>query len=293
MRWSADSDSSNIEDRRGAGGVGVPLGLGGFVLVGVLSLIFGRNLFSELGVGSGSGRAPGSQQGQAPRGGDNQGVAAPGQKGEDKEDKTADFAKFVFNDAQRVWNAQLAKEGKSYPEAKLVLFDDPVRTGCGNATSAIGPFYCPTDTRVYLDLGFFRELDRRFRAPGDFAQAYVIAHEVGHHVQNVLGIEGRMRDAQRGARPEQKNALSVALELQADCFAGIWAKSTEQRKLLEAGDLDEALAAASAVGDDRIQKQTTGTIRPESFTHGSAADRSAWFKKGFSTGSIAACDTIR
>ena len=277
MKWTSDSDSSNIEDRRGGGGVGIPLGIGGTIVVGVLSLIFGRNLFADLGQGSGSGRAPSAQGTSAPRG----------------EDKTADFAKFVFNDTQRVWNGVLEREGKNYPEAKLVLFDNPVRTGCGNATSAVGPFYCPADTRVYLDLGFFRELERRFRAPGDFAQAYVIAHEVGHHVQNVLGTEARMRDQQRGARPEQKNALSVALELQADCYAGIWAKSTEQRKLLEAGDLDEALAAASAVGDDRIQKQTTGTIRPETFTHGSAADRSAWFRKGFTTGTLAACDTFR
>jgi hypothetical protein len=278
MRWSPEADNSNIEDRRGIGGAGVSLGLGGFLLLGVLSLVFGRNFFALAGIGAGSSpraTAPGA----APK---------PGEA-----DKTAEFATFVFNDTQRVWTSQLARTGVAYPDAKMVLFTSGVRTACGNADSSVGPFYCPADTRVYLDLGFFQELARRFRAPGDFAQAYVIAHEVGHHVQHVLGTDERIRQQQRGARPEAKNALSVALELQADCFAGIWAKSTEQRKLIEAGDLDEALAAASAVGDDRIQKQTTGTIRPETFTHGSAADRSAWFRKGFTTGSLEACDTFR
>lgn len=276
MKWSSDGDNSNIEDRRGLGAGGASLGIGGFLVLGVLSLVFGRNFFAMAGVGGPS--APQTSRGSAPVKGDA---------------KASEFSVFVFNDTQRVWNAKLRQQGVAYPEAKMVLFDNPIRTGCGNADSSVGPFYCPADTKVYLDLGFFKELERRFRAPGDFAQAYVIAHEVGHHVQHVLGIEERMRRAQQGQRPEGKNALSVRLELQADCFAGIWAKSTEQRKLIEEGDLDEALGAASAVGDDRIQKQATGTVHPESFTHGSAKERSTWFRRGFTTGAVDECDTFR
>jgi predicted metalloprotease len=196
-----------------------------------------------------------------------------------------------FNDAQKVWGAELARRGVEYPPARLVLFWDGTRSGCGDAPAAMGPFYCPLDTRVYIDLGFYRELARRFGAPGDFAQAYVIAHEVGHHVQRVLGIERKVRAAQE-QDPTARNALSVRMELQADCLAGVWARAAQERRLLDPGDVDEALQAASAVGDDRIQRATRGEVHPESFTHGSAAERSRWFRRGLDGGGIDACDTF-
>jgi predicted metalloprotease len=192
-----------------------------------------------------------------------------------------------FNDAQRVWASAL----RDYPTAKLVLFWDGTRSGCGDASAAMGPFYCPADQKVYIDLGFYRELARRFGAPGEFAQAYVIAHEVGHHVQKVLGIEEQVRGAQR-RDPGARNELSVRMELQADCLAGAWARSADQRGLLDRGDLEAGLRAAAAVGDDRIQQATRGEVRPESFTHGSAAQRSSWFRRGFERGSVEACDTF-
>jgi uncharacterized protein len=289
MRWQDDGDNRNVEDVRGQSGGGggrmraggVRLGLGGMVVVGVLSLVFKRNLFADLGAVSGGG-APVMNQG---------GGGAAGPRPADEEEMAA-FTKFVFNDSQRVWTSEFQKLGKSYTEAKLVLFTDSVRSGCGFAESAMGPFYCPGDQKVYVDLGFYRELKQRFRAPGDFAQAYVVGHEVGHHVQGLLGTEERVRREQR-TRPDQKNALSVRMELQADCYAGIWARSTERRKLLEQGDVEEGLAAAEAVGDDRIQKEATGRVNPERWTHGSSKERATWFKKGFATGSVNDCDTFR
>jgi uncharacterized protein len=275
MRWSPDGDNSNIEDRRGSsggGGPGLKLGLGGFLLLGALSLLFRRNLFTLLGDGG-----AGPTTATAPR--------SP------EEEKTADFSKFVFNDVQREWTKRLAGTPTGYPEAKLVLYTQRTTSACGTANSSVGPFYCPADTKVYLDLAFFEELSRRFRAPGDFAQAYVIAHEVGHHVQKVLGAENTFRQQQEGKSKEAKNALSVKFELQADCYAGMWAKTTSQRKLIEMGDLDEALAAASAIGDDRLQKQATGTVHPESFTHGTAAQRAFWFRRGFGSDQVERCDT--
>jgi predicted metalloprotease len=203
------------------------------------------------------------------------------------EAERADFLSFVLDDAQATWTRLLP----GYRDARLVLFRGAVRSGCGDASAAMGPFYCPADERVYLDLGFFDELSRRFGAPGDFAQAYVLAHEIGHHVQRLTGTESRVREAQ-GENPERANALSVRLELQADCYAGVWAHSTARRELLETGDPEEALGAASAVGDDRIQEMSGGGIRPESFTHGSAAQRMEWFQRGFETGDPNACDTL-
>jgi len=192
---------------------------------------------------------------------------------------------------QLSWQEQFAAAGRDYPPTQLVLFEDFVSTACGDATSEVGPFYCPVDQLVYLDLGFFRELATRFSAPGDFAQAYVIAHEFGHHVQNVTGISDRVRQAQQ-SNPEQQGELSIRLELQADCLAGIWGHSTFEEGILESGDLAEALAAAAAVGDDRIQAQASGRINPETWTHGSSEQRTEWFLRGFQSGDPDACDTF-
>jgi uncharacterized protein len=275
-----DDDRSNVEDRRGSGplgGSGVRLGLGGTLIVLVLSVVFRQDLFSVIGAGGAPVSAP-----------------APAAQVERRERAEADLERVAvasFNDAQKTWAAELERRSASYPPARLVLFWDETRSGCGDAPAAMGPFYCPVDQKVYIDLGFYRELARRFHAAGAFAQAYVIAHEVGHHVQSVIGVEKKVRAAQR-RDPRAQNALSVRLELQADCLAGVWARSAEQRQLLDPGDLDAALNAAAAVGDDRIQKQTTGSVHPESFTHGTAAQRSHWFRRGFDEGRLEACDTF-
>jgi hypothetical protein len=206
-------------------------------------------------------------------------------------DERVEFVGFVLDDAQSAWQKQFADRDASYQKAKLVLFTDQTTSGCGYGSAATGPFYCPADSRVYLDLGFFREMERRLGAPGDFAQAYVIAHEIGHHVQNLLGMSERVH---RAPAREQAGAqgLSVKLELQADCFAGIWASSTQRRELLEQGDLEEALGAAAAIGDDRLQKQASGTVQPEKWTHGSSAQRARWFRRGLEQGKLEACDTF-
>ncbi len=246
------------------------LGLGGLAVLGLLSLIFKTDLITPfLSVGGESAPA----------------VSDP--RRDAKENESVEFVSFVLDDAQSVWTQQL----KGYRRAKLVLFRDGVQSGCGAAESSAGPFYCPADEKVYLDLGFFDDLRTRFRAPGEFAAAYVIAHEIGHHVQNVLGIERRVRALQRQNRASA-NELSVKMELQADCLAGVWAHSTAQRKLLESGDLESGLGAASAVGDDRIQKDTTGRIHPESFTHGTSAQRMQWFSRGYERGDVGACETF-
>jgi predicted metalloprotease len=271
MRWSRRTGPSDVEDRRGLrGGLGLRLGLGGTIVLLILSLVFKQDFFALLGDG-----------GAALPAGDAEPVATS-----PEEERLAQFVEFVVGDAQDTWTALL---GADYRRARLVLFRGAVRSGCGYAEAAMGPFYCPADERVYIDLGFYDELRRRFGAPGDFAQAYVIAHEVGHHVQYLLGTEDRMRRLSR-QRPDLASSLSVALELQADCFAGIWAHSTAQRDLLEGGDVEEGIQAAAAVGDDRIQAMTTGEVNPDSFTHGSAADRSRWFRRGFESGRPDACD---
>jgi predicted metalloprotease len=212
-------------------------------------------------------------------------------QGSAEEEALVDFVSFALDDAQAVWAQKLAAQGDGYRDAKLVLFTDAVDSGCGYARSAMGPFYCPADEKVYIDLGFYRALKQRFGAPGDFAQVYVLAHEIGHHVQTVLGYSQRMR-VQQKKQPSKKNELSVRLELQADCFAGIWAHDTAQRKLLEAGDIAEALRAAEAIGDDRLQKDAGGRVNPETWTHGSSAQRQKWFSIGFDTGKVEACDTF-
>jgi predicted metalloprotease len=279
MRLDDSGDRSHVEDRRGQGrlgGVGVRLGLGGTLVVLVLSVVFKQDFFSLLGAqpgGTGGGAAPAQQAQQRAAG----------------EAELERVAVASFNDAQRTWASRVA--GGRYRPATLVLFWDEVRSGCGAAGAEAGPFYCPADEKVYIDLGFYRELASRFGAPGEFAQAYVIAHELGHHMQNVLGIEPRVREAQR-RRPDQQNALSVRMELQADCLAGVWGHAARQRGLLDPGDLEAGLTAAAAIGDDRLQRQGSGRVNPESFTHGSSAQRVQWFRRGFDSGDPEACDTF-
>jgi hypothetical protein len=287
MRWTPGGRSKNLEDLRGqtgGGGGGMMLGgrgmgIGGAVIALILALVFGVNVFDS------GGGSPVPQQ------------TAPGDvrqpvSSTPEEEKRIQFVSFVLDDAQQTWAQLLPKiDGQPYRDAKLAVFRDAVNTGCGQAPAEVGPFYCPVDQKVYLDLSFFDELDQRFGAPGDFAQAYVIAHELGHHVQHLLGIEQRVRQMQE-SRPGAANQLSVALELQADCFAGVWGNSTSQRRLLEQGDIEEGLGAASAVGDDRLQTQATGSIRPDKFTHGSSAQRSQWFRRGLESGDPNSCDTF-
>jgi uncharacterized protein len=276
MRWTPGGRDPNLEDRRSAGGgIGRGLGVGGTVVVLALSLIFGRNLFTDLGVepGIGSAGAP---------------MTAADSVAEEPE---VQFISFVLGDVQDTWAKILPQYGGRFHPARLVLFRNSTDSGCGPAQSVMGPFYCPLDERVYLDLGFFDELKKRFGASGDFAQAYVLAHELGHHVQHLLGTEARVRQAQE-ANPSAANELSVRFELQADCYAGVWAHSTEQRQRLEQGDVDEALNAASAVGDDRIQTRTTGRVNVDSFTHGSATQRAQWFRRGFESGDPRNCSTL-
>lgn len=254
--------------------MGGGLGIGGFLLLLVLSFVFKQNFFSLIGGGTGGSPAASARPVNDP-----------------KEEPEVRFVSFVLDDAQNTWTGILQKEGRQYTHAKLVLFRDATQSGCGAAQSQTGPFYCPTDERVYIDLGFFDELKQRFGAPGEFAQAYVIAHELGHHVQNLLGIEKKVQSAMR-ADPRQQNALSVRLELQADCFAGVWGHSTEQRNILEPNEVEEGLKAAAAVGDDRLQRASGRQVSPESFTHGSSAQRMQWFKQGFDSGDFKSCNTF-
>ena len=275
MKWTPGGRSTNLEDRRSGGGMGRGLGIGGTVVVLALSLLFGRNLFTDLGVepGLGVADAPLSAADSA------------------AQEESVQFMSFLLDDVQGVWAKILPRYGTTYRPARLVIFRNSTQSGCGPAQSAMGPFYCPLDERVYLDLGFYDELQTRFGAPGDFSQAYVVAHELGHHVQHVLGADARTRQAQQ-TNPGRANELSVKLELQADCYAGVWAASTDQRHMMQAGDLEEALRAAFAVGDDRIQQRTTGSVNVDSFTHGSAAQRSESFKRGLEAGEPSACGTI-
>jgi predicted metalloprotease len=283
MRWTPEEQSPDLEDQRGSsggggGGFGLPhLGIGGFVVVLLLSLVFHRNFFSFFSGGGGT-----------PAGAPVASTSGPVSESKEEHDQR-EFTNFVLNHVQQTWADIFAKNGQTYRHAKLVLFRDGVRSGCGYAQTEMGPFYCPADEKVYIDLGFYQELRDRFGAKGDFAQAYVIAHEFGHHIQKLLGISDKVEAAQQ-QNPRQAKALSVRLELQADCLAGVWA--SQQQKILDPGDVDEAMNAASAVGDDRIQKQATGQVNPETWTHGSAAQRSHWFKTGFDGASIQSCDTF-
>lgn len=286
MRWTPGGVSGDIEDRRdqsggsGGGGFGgMRLGLGGLLILFVLSLIFKQNFFALLGGGGAS------TSGSAA-------VSTPDPARDAAEKPLVQFVSFVLDDTQKTWDQLLPQQvGTPYRHAKLVLFRDATRSACGGAEAATGPFYCPGDEKVYIDLSFYDELKRRFGAPGEFAQAYVLAHEVGHHVQKLIGIESKVRQFQ-SQNPGSANAASVQLELQADCFAGVWAHSTQQRGLLEQGDVQSALGAAAAVGDDHIQQMTRGRVQPETFTHGSSAQRMDWFNRGFNSGTISACNTF-
>jgi predicted metalloprotease len=284
MKWRDRRRSENVEDRRGqrlgtgarVGGIG---GLGLLVVV-VVGMLLGVDPM-ELLQGVPTASLPPSADVGVPPG------SAPAL------DEGAEFVAVVLADTEDVWQAVFAASGRRYEEPVLVLFTDQVSSACGFASAATGPFYCPADQRLYIDLGFFEELRDRFQAPGDFAQAYVIAHEVGHHVQNLLGISGRLRRLQSQGSESEANRLSVALELQADCLAGVWAHHAQRTQgILEPGDIEEALGAASAVGDDRLQRRAGGTVAPDSFTHGTSAQRAGWFGRGFESGDIAACDTF-
>jgi predicted metalloprotease len=283
MRWMPGGPSSNLEDRRGepgggGGGGGLRLGLGGMVVLLVLSVVFRQDFFSLL---SGAGGAGGPGAPSAP-------VTVTASA---EEQQLVQFVSFVLDDVQSTWTKLLPSMGTSYRDAKLVLFRDATETSCGVGATATGPFYCSGDEKVYIDLGFYDELRRRFGAPGDFAQAYVLAHEIGHHVQKLLGTDAEVRRIQR-ARPGLANDYSVRLELQADCYAGVWAYSTAQRDILEKGDVEEGLTAAAAVGDDRIQRMATGRVNPDAFTHGTSAQRAEWFNRGYTTGRPDVCDTF-
>ncbi|HEV2852048.1 MAG TPA: neutral zinc metallopeptidase [Thermoanaerobaculia bacterium] len=283
MKWTPRGRSANLDDLRGssAGGFGGALpkmGIGGFIVLLLLSFIFKRDFFSMAG-GAGDPTAGRTAPQQAPV------PTSP------EEEKLIQYVSFVLDDTQETWSKIFANEGQTYQPARLAIFTDAVRSGCGVAQTAMGPFYCPPDQEVYIDLGFYNELRQRFGAPGDFAQAYVIAHEIGHHVQHQLGISDQVRQAQE-RDPDRANELSVRQELQADCLAGVWAHSTSQRDILDPGDVEEALGAAAAVGDDRIQRQATGEIQRETWTHGSSEQRMHWFQNGFQTGEIDRCDTF-
>ena len=273
--------SSNIEDRRGMRPVrtGVGLSIGGVLFLVVLSLL-GINPLPFLGIAT---KAPEVQM---------QDTGQPYQESP-QEAKLREMTAVVLADTEQSWSTLLPQYGIQYVEPTLVLFSGAVQSGCGTAESAMGPFYCPLDQKVYIDMSFYNDLSQRFGAPGDFAQAYVIAHEVGHHVQNLVGTAEKVRAAQQRVSQADANELSVRMELQADCFAGVWAHdAARSRQLLESGDVEEGLNAASAIGDDRIQKETQGRVVPDAFTHGSSAQRVQWFRRGLQSGDIRSCDTF-
>lgn len=267
-------ESRNIEDRRGGGRIAVGGGIGGVLLV-LIALFFGVDPSVIL---SGDAGAPPAQERRI--------EAGPSDAGRR-------FAAQVLAETEDVWAPIFAAEGRRYEPPRLVLYTGAVQSACGNASNQMGPFYCPNDQRVYIDLDFLAAMQRRLNAPGDFAAAYVIAHEVGHHVQNLLGILPRVSAAQRQAGQAQANALQVRVELQADCFAGLWARrANDSRRILEDGDIQEGMNAAAAVGDDRLQGRARGTVQPETFTHGTSAQRTQWFKRGFAGGTLDSCDTF-
>jgi predicted metalloprotease len=289
MKWRR-TKSTHVDDLRGQGGGGLGSGLGlpmaaGGGIIGVIVLL--ASLFLGGGGGGGDiGDVLNQLPGAVSQGGSNQIT-------DEAQAEDVDFVTFLTEDIQAVWAAEFDRAGQPYPYARLNTFTGQVNTACGPATSAVGPFYCPADSEVYIDLDFFRELSDRFGAPGDFAQAYVIAHEMGHHVQNVLGVSDEVRQRQQSAGSEaEANALSVRLELQADCLAGVWAHSVYARGDLEEGDVEEGLAAAEAVGDDRIQAQAGMTVDPETWTHGSSEERQHWFTRGFESGDSGQCNTF-
>lgn len=284
MKWEGNRQSSNVEDRRSGGGApmfgGRNIGIGTIVIALVGGWALGINPLTILGVLSGGGGAPVVQQN------------TPAQ-GPPAHDSMGQFVSTVLADTEDVWGSLFKQAGVNYEEPKLVLFRGAVGTACGTGQAAMGPFYCPGDHKVYIDLSFYDQLRSQLGAPGDFAQAYVIAHEVGHHVQNLLGISGQVDQRRSRVSQVEYNRLSVKLELQADCFAGVWAHHAQnQRQILEQGDVEEAMNAAAKIGDDALQRAQTGQVVPDSFTHGSSAQRQRWFKTGLETGSMKACDTF-
>ncbi|HEX3560966.1 MAG TPA: neutral zinc metallopeptidase [Pyrinomonadaceae bacterium] len=280
MNLDEERESENVEDRRGIGGGGIAIGGGAVtLLIAVIAFIFGINPQQLLnGGGSPDNPPPATQAGRAP--------------GQQQEDDMTRFVRRVLASTEDVWGDLFKQSGRSYRPPTLVLFSDQTRTACGAGSAAVGPFYCPGDERVYIDLSFYDELQRRFHAPGDFAQAYVIAHEIGHHVQKLVGTSDKVTALEQRAGEAQANQLSVRLELQADCYAGVWGFYAQRRGQLEAGDAEEALRAASAIGDDRLQMQSQGYVVPDSFTHGTSAQRTRWFRQGFDSGDMRRCDTF-
>ena len=281
MRWNEGRKSENVEDRRGIRvSRGVMGGGIGTIIIVLIALYFGVDPSMLLNQET-------SQEVNVPSGSVSQDRPA-------EENRMADFVSVVLADTEDTWHEMFRRSGKTYQAPKLVLFTDAVESACGFAQSAMGPFYCPQDNKVYIDLQFYRDLQNRFHAPGEFAQAYVIAHEIGHHVQNLLGIADKVHSLQQGADKVTANNLSVRLELQADCLAGIWAYHADRsRNIVESGDIEAALRAASSIGDDRMQKQSQGYVVPESFTHGSSEQRVRWFKRGIETGDFAQCNTFK
>ncbi|MGA8393708.1 MAG: neutral zinc metallopeptidase [Burkholderiaceae bacterium] len=292
MKWEGNRESDNVEDRRGGGGGGGGGGLGGLIGgrgIGIGTLViallggwaFGINPLTILSLLSGGGAPTAQVQQQAP-------AHKP-----PADDRMARFVSTVLADTEDVWTDIFTKGGATYQDPRLVLFRGATQTACGAGQAAMGPFYCPADRKVYIDLGFYETLKNQLGAPGEFAQAYVIAHEVGHHVQNLLGISGKMEQMRAKVSPVQYNALSVRLELQADCFAGVWAHHAQNaRQILENGDIESAMNAAAKIGDDALQKQSQGRVVPESFTHGTSAQRTRWFNNGLQNGSVKGCDTF-
>lgn len=290
MQWRGRRQSSNIEDRRGRGGFGgglgggggrIPIrtaggGISGIIILLIVAFVFGINPLELLSGGTGAG--PSSQQYETTDTG--------------ASDEMTQFVATVLAETEDTWNGIFQAEGQAYQEPRMVLFNNQVQSACGFASSATGPFYCPGDQRVYLDTSFFRELETKFGAAGDFAQAYVIAHEVGHHVQNLIGILPRYHEMRQGMSQEEANRMSVRVELQADCFAGVWAHFTDQKGLLESGDVEEALNAATQIGDDTLQRRSQGYVVPESFNHGTSQQRRDWFGRGLSSGRLSDCDTF-
>lgn len=276
MRWMGRRQSGNVDDRRGMGGGGkVAIGGGAGIIIVIIALLMGENPLNYINVGGGSQ----AYEQQQPR--------------SEAENQQAEFVKVVLQDTEDVWNKLFQEQGSDYQEPVLVLFTGADQSACGMADAAMGPFYCPLDSKVYIDLSFYDDLKSRFGAPGDFAMAYVIAHEVGHHVQHLLGITDRVHSQRDRLSQEENNRLSVKLELQADFLAGVWAHHADQlNNILEPGDIEEALGAANAIGDDRLQKQSQGRVVPDAFTHGTSEQRMFWFKKGYETGDLGQGDTF-
>jgi predicted metalloprotease len=281
VRWQGQRESENVEDRRGLGParIGGGLGIGGIVLVLAVSYFTGINPLALIDLMSGVQNSAAPPIESVPTG--------------PVQDEIGRFASVVLADTEDTWQRLLPKAGRQYENPRLILFTGAVHSACGSTSSAVGPFYCPLDRKLYLDLSFFKEMSQRLGAPGDFAQAYVIAHEVGHHVQNLLGIAEKVQRLQRQAGEAEGNALSVRMELQADCLAGVWGyHANHARDLIEPGDFEEGLAAAAAIGDDRLQKMSRGHVQPESWTHGSSQQRKIWLRKGLDTGDPDVCDTF-